>query len=115
MVGGTIEAVEERCAHRAGGLVVGAVHEAVDHQRAVPAKQASVGAGETPLLAPIPGTIIRYLVKEGDEIKEGKTVVVLEAMKMENEIVAPVSGKIKAINFKPGDKVPGGAVLAIIG
>jgi len=79
------------------------------------AKQASAGAGETPLRAPIPGTIIRYLVKEGDEIKEGNAVVILEAMKMENEIVAPVSGKIKAINFKAGDKVPGDAVLAIIG
>jgi urea carboxylase len=42
-------------------------------------------------------------------------IVVLEAMKMENEIVAPATGKIKTINFKPGDKVSGGAVLAVIG
>jgi len=84
-------------------------------KEATPTKQAAAGAGETPLLAPIPGTIIRYLVKEGDDIKEGSPVVILEAMKMENEIVAPVSGKIKTINFKAGDKVPGDAVLAIIG
>ena len=77
--------------------------------------KAAVAAGETPLLAPIPGTIVRYLVKEGDEVKANTGVVILEAMKMENEIVAPVAGKIKSINFKPGDKVSGGAVLAIIG
>jgi pyruvate carboxylase subunit B len=78
-------------------------------------KQATAGAGETPLMAPIPGTIIRYLVKEGDAIKEGSPMVILEAMKMENEIVAPVSGKVKTLSFKAGDKVPGGAILAIIG
>jgi pyruvate carboxylase subunit B len=75
----------------------------------------AAAAGETPLLAPIPGTIVRYLVKEGDEVKANTGIVILEAMKMENEIVAPVAGKIKSINFKPGDKVSGGAVLAIIG
>ncbi|MBM4446534.1 MAG: pyruvate carboxylase subunit B [Chloroflexi bacterium] len=77
--------------------------------------KAEVAAGETPVPAPIPGTVIRYLVKEGDEVKAGMGIVILEAMKMENEIVAPATGKIKAINFKPGDKVSGGAVLAIIG
>jgi pyruvate carboxylase subunit B len=77
--------------------------------------KAAVAAGETPVLAPIPGTIVRYLVKEGDEVKANTGIVILEAMKMENEIVAPVAGKIKSINFKPGDKVSGGAVLAIIG
>ncbi len=77
--------------------------------------KAAVAAGETPVLAPIPGTIVRYLVKEGDEVKANTGIVILEAMKMENEIVAPAAGKIKSINFKPGDKVSGGAVLAIIG
>jgi biotin carboxyl carrier protein len=80
-----------------------------------PAPSTTVAAGETPLLAPIPGTIIRYLVKEGDAVKANTGIVILEAMKMENEIVAPVSGKIKSINCKPGDKVSGGTVLAIIG
>ncbi len=87
----------------------------VEKKEAPPPAETAVAAGETPVTAPIPGTIIRYVVKEGDEVKAGASVVVLEAMKMENDIVAPVSGKIKAINFKPGDKVSGGAVLAIIG
>jgi pyruvate carboxylase subunit B len=82
-------------------------------EAAVP--KVTVAAGETPVLAPIPGTIIRYLVKEGDEVKANAGIVILEAMKMENEIVSPVAGKVKAINYKPGDKVSGGAVLAVIG
>lgn len=85
-----------------------------EKKEAPPAK-AAVAAGETPVLAPIPGTVIRYLVKEGDEVKVGSGLVILEAMKMENEIVSPAAGKVKAINCKPGDKVAGGAVLAIIG
>ncbi len=79
------------------------------------APKVSMAAGETPVLAPIPGTIIKYLVKEGDEVKANAGIVILEAMKMENEIVSPVAGKVKAINYKPGDKVGGGAVLAVIG
>jgi len=70
--------------------------------------------GGTPLLVPMPGTIIRYLVKEGDEVKAGDGVVVLEAMKMENVLAAPEDGKIKVMNFKPGDKVNTNDVLAII-
>nr|MQY55726.1 pyruvate carboxylase subunit B [Dehalococcoidia bacterium] len=69
----------------------------------------------TPLLAPMPGTIIRYLVNEGDEVKAGDGIVVLEAMKMENVLPAPEDGKIRAINFKPGDRVNANDVLAIIG
>ena len=87
----------------------------VEKKEAPPPAEAAVAAGETPVTAPIPGTIIRYLVKEGDEVKAGDSVVVLEAMKMENDIVAPAGGKVKAINCKPGDKVAGGAVLAVIG
>lgn len=68
-----------------------------------------------PLLAPMPGTIIRYLVNEGDEVKAGDGIVVLEAMKMENVLPAPEDGKVKAINFKPGDRVNTNDVLAIIG
>jgi pyruvate carboxylase subunit B len=87
----------------------------VEKKEAAPAAKPSVAAGETPLLAPIPGTVIRYLVKEGDEVKSGTVVVVLEAMKMENDIVAPCAGKVKSLACKPGDKVAGGAVLAVIG
>jgi biotin carboxyl carrier protein len=71
--------------------------------------------GGTPLVAPIPGIVIHYNVKVGDEVKESDVVMVLEAMKMVNDIVSPVSGKIKAINYKDGDHVKSGDVLAVIG
>jgi len=67
-----------------------------------------------PLAAPMPGTIIRYLVNEGDEVVAGDGVVILEAMKMENILPAPEDGKIVAIGFKPGDRVNTNDVLAII-
>ena len=54
-------------------------------------------------------------VNEGDEVVEGSCIIVLEAMKMENEILAPVSGKVIAVRFGPGDKVSAGDILAIIG
>ncbi len=76
--------------------------------------KATLAPGETPVLAPIPGTIIRYLVKEGDDVQTGTPIVILEAMKMENEILSPVTGKVKSVNFKSGDKVSSGAVLATI-
>jgi pyruvate carboxylase subunit B len=87
----------------------------VEGEEAPVSPKVAVAAGNTPVLAPIPGTVIRYLVKEGDNVKAGMGVVVLEAMKMENEIDAPAAGKIKSVNCKPGDKVSGGTVLAIIG
>ncbi len=73
-----------------------------------------VGAGVT-LNAPMPGMIVSYEKNVGDHVKKGDTVVILEAMKMENALPAPVEGVVKAINFKSGDSVPKNAVLCIIG
>ena len=74
---------------------------------------AAVAKG-TPLTAPMPGMIVSYEKNVGDSINEGETVVILEAMKMENALPAPASGTIKAINFSSGDSVAKGAVLCII-
>ncbi len=64
--------------------------------------------------APMPGRVVRVLVKEGDSVKEGQTVAIVEAMKMENEIHAPISGIVKRIFVKPGDNVtPDDALLRI--
>ena len=54
----------------------------------------------------IPGTIIKILVKEGDEVKIGDNMLILESMKMENELLAEISGKIKKIHVKKGEKIP---------
>lgn len=63
------------------------------------------------LTAPISGTVVTILVSEGDTVKGGDTVVVLEAMKMETEITAPAAGKVSAVLVAAGDPVQGGQTL----
>lgn len=81
---------------------------------AKPAAPAASGAG-TPLKAPLPGTITSVEVKVGDAVKAGDTVVVLEAMKMQNNIEAENAGTVKEILVKQGDAVLEGATLVVIG
>jgi oxaloacetate decarboxylase alpha subunit/pyruvate carboxylase subunit B len=69
----------------------------------------------TALKAPMPGMIVRYEKNVGDSVTKGETVVVLEAMKMENALPSPVDGIIQAIHFKSSDSVAKGAVLCVIG
>jgi len=66
------------------------------------------------LQAPIPSMIFEYRKKVGDKVKAGETIVVLEAMKMFNNLAAPCNGVIKVINFKAGDSVKKGEILCII-
>ncbi len=82
---------------------------------AKPAAAAPAAVDGTPITAPMPGMIVRFEKNVGDTVRKGDTVVVLEAMKMENALAAPVDGVIKAINFKSSDSVPKGAVLCVIG
>ncbi len=56
--------------------------------------------------SPMAGAIRSVLVKQGDEVKQGQALVVLEAMKMENQITAPVAGTVKSVNVTEGDSVP---------
>ena len=62
----------------------------------------------------MPGMVIKYEKNVGDSINEGETIVVIEAMKMENALPAPASGVVKAVNYKSGDSVAKGDVLAVI-
>jgi biotin carboxyl carrier protein len=66
------------------------------------------------LKSPLPGTILAIKVKVGDTVKEGQTIAILEAMKMENEILAEHDGIVTAINVEKGDNVPEGAVIVSI-
>jgi len=84
-------------------------------QPAAPAAAAAAPVTGTPLKAPMPGMVVRYLKQEGDTVQEGETLVVLEAMKMENALPAPKGGTVRAIAFKSGDSVKKGDVLAVIG
>jgi glutaconyl-CoA/methylmalonyl-CoA decarboxylase subunit gamma len=61
--------------------------------------------------APMPGKIIELLVEESSHVKEGEAILILEAMKMQNEIIAQVSGKVKKISVKAGDSVTKDDVL----
>jgi pyruvate carboxylase subunit B len=81
---------------------------------AAPRAAAPVSGGTT-IEAPMPGMIIRYEVAVGAAVKEGDVVLILEAMKMENSITSPGNGTVKQINFKDGDTVQKGDVLAVIG
>jgi len=71
----------------------------------------SVPSGATSVTAPMPGNILSVNVAVGDTVAEGDVVCVLEAMKMENEIVAPKSGTVASVNVAAGSAVNGGDVL----
>jgi pyruvate carboxylase subunit B len=79
------------------------------------AKKAPAVATEGAILAPMPGIIIRYEVAQGQAVKAGDTIVILEAMKMESVLPTPIDGTVKDIRFKPGDRVIKDDVIAVIG
>lgn len=80
-----------------------------------PATKPTGGGGAGSVKSPLPGIIIDVLVSVGDEVKKGQTVVMLEAMKMENAIQAPQDGKITEVCVNKGDSVLEGVVLVSIG
>jgi 3-methylcrotonyl-CoA carboxylase alpha subunit len=78
--------------------------EAASHDQA--------GSGEqSTLTAPMPGTVLRVLAKEGETVKQRQPLVVLEAMKMETPVVSPYEAVVRAVHVSEGDRVAGGAVL----
>ncbi len=81
---------------------------------AVPASPAVSGSG-TPVKAPMPGTILKVNASAGQSVKEGDILFILEAMKMENEIVAPVSGTVTRVAASKGASVATDEALAFIG
>jgi len=79
-----------------------------------PAKEVQVSEGQETVESPMPGTILRIEVKEGQTVKAGDNLLILEAMKMENEILAPRDGRVSAITVNVGDSVDTGAKLVVI-
>ncbi len=75
---------------------------------------ASPEPGDVVITAPMPGIVIAYKVAEGEKIKSGDVVVILEAMKMENELASPSDGRVKKIAFKTGSSVKKDDLLCII-
>ncbi len=110
--------VEEISGDQAGSLPAAAAPAAVTAPaapaappRKAPAKSSSA-VGGVKINAPMPGKIVDIKVKAGQKVDKGQVVVVLEAMKMENEICAPQAGTIATVDISVGDGVEGGDVLA---
>ena len=79
-----------------------------------PAKAAGGAAGSVEINAPMPGKILDVKAQPGASVSRGDVVLILEAMKMENEVVAPQDGTIASINVNVGDMVEAGALLATL-
>ncbi len=94
--------------------VVRAVAAPVKTIEAPKAAQETVAAGVVAVRAPLPGTIVDVKVAVGAAVKKGQTLIVLEAMKMENNIDAECDGKVTAVKINKGDTVMEGAVLVTI-
>ena len=76
---------------------------------------AGAGAeGPRPVKAPMPGRVVRVLVEVGDEVAEGQGVVVIEAMKMQNELKSPKAGRVVRVAVAVGDTVGSGDVLVVV-
>ena len=73
-----------------------------------------ISANDTLIKAPMPGKVTKIMVNAGDSLKKGDIIMILEAMKMQNEIGAPAGGKIKSIKVSAGQSVKPGEVLAVI-
>jgi biotin carboxyl carrier protein len=91
-------------------LVVDALDERTRAARSVMAA-AAAQHGPEPVRAPMPGLVTRVLVSPGDAVSAGSSLVVMEAMKMENELRAKVAGRVRAVHVAAGTAVEKGAVL----
>ncbi len=69
------------------------------------------GTSDNKITSPMPGKVVKVLVKEGDNVNEGETAIIISAMKMESEYKAPITGKVKKVHVKDGDTVEGNQIL----
>ncbi len=97
------------------GVVQAPVAAAPKAAPATPKAAAPAGAqGSVSVTAPMPGKILAVKASAGQAVKKGDVIMVLEAMKMENDIVAPQDGTVASINAAAGDSVEAGATLATL-
>ncbi len=74
----------------------------------------AAGEGAQSVIAPMPGKVVRVLVSPGDAVEPGQGLVVVEAMKMQNELKTRRAGRVAAVPVRPGETVSAGAILATI-
>ena len=87
--------------------------EVIPKRVEVKKRKVEVAEGEH-VKAMLPGVVTKVIVKEGERVKKGDTLMILEAMKMENEVKSPKDGVVKQITVKEGERVEVGDVLAVI-
>jgi biotin carboxyl carrier protein len=119
LVGGdSFEVKRERSLQGEVHLIIGSARYAVDVQdpRSLRTRRTAGGAeaGPQKITAPMPGKIVRIAVAVGDEVKAGQGVIVMEAMKMQNEMKSPKDGKVQKILTSEGSTVNPGDTLAVI-
>lgn len=78
------------------------------------AKTSSSASDADSVKSPMPGTILSVNVTKGDKVNKGQVLLVLEAMKMENEIISPKDGVVESVNVNKGENVESGALLVVI-
>jgi biotin carboxyl carrier protein len=113
-----VEGRQYRCVLDGDGVVIDGQRYgfAADDPRSLQGRR-SAGAGTEgprPVKAPMPGRVVRLLVAVGDEIEEGQGVVVIEAMKMQNELKSPKAGRVVRVGASVGDTVGSGDVLVVV-
>ena len=89
--------------------------EVVDPRAMKRGGDSAVASGQQTLKAAMPGKVVRVLASVGDEVEAGQGIVVIEAMKMQNEVKAPAAGKVLSIAVREGTAVAGGDTIAVIG
>jgi acetyl/propionyl-CoA carboxylase alpha subunit len=107
-----------RCVLDGDGVVIGGRRYGfeVDDPRSLQGRRGA-GAdteGPRPVKAPMPGRVVRVLVEAGDEVEEGQGCVVIEAMKMQNELKSPKAGRVARVGAAVGDTVGSGDVLVVV-
>ena len=113
-----VEVEEEGVSHAAPGAAKSSPPPRLPIQNipnpVTPPRPTVPGGSQSMVNSPLPGTILAIKVAEGDAVSQGQTLVILEAMKMENEIPSPVEGKISSIKIKKGDSVSTGDLLLVL-
>ena len=99
----------------AGELYRVRVQDEWAHRLASIQRKTRLHEGEVLIKAPMPGVVVQVEVEVGRPVEQGKGLVILEAMKMENEIKAPRAGTVKAVNVSTGERVEQGRVLVVLG
>ncbi len=114
LIGGRAYRIE---AGAPGELMVNGAPMAVelfDPRASRPRHGSAAGRGRLNIAAPMPGKVVRVLVSQGDAVEEGQGLVVVEAMKMQNEMKSPKAGRVVEVRAKPDSAVGAGEVLMVV-